>query len=57
MVLKGMAKAIVAGLAAAATALGVAAQDGVVDLNDVLVIAGAFAGSLGLTWFVPNKAA
>ena len=48
-------KAIVAGMAAAATAAGTALQDGGISSTDVWLIVGAFVGAFAATFFVPNK--
>lgn len=50
-----MAKAVVAALAAGSSALAVAVQDGTLATGDMVTIALAVLGALGVTYMVPNK--
>jgi hypothetical protein len=49
------AKAIVAGVVAAAGTVGTALADDVVSTGEAWAIAGAVLGALGFTWAVPNR--
>jgi hypothetical protein len=49
------AKAVVAALAAGATAVTTAAQDGQITGEEWVTAAIAVLGALGLTWWVPNR--
>lgn len=52
-----VAKAIVAALAAGASAVGAALEDGVLTGTEVGIIVGAVLVGYGFTWAVPNKTA
>jgi hypothetical protein len=49
------AKAIVAGVAAGAAALGTALADNQITTQEALTAVAAVLAALGLTWAVPNK--
>ncbi len=53
--LSGMAKAIVAAMAAAAGTLAAVTADGSVTTGDVVTIVLSVLGALGVTYVVPNK--
>lgn len=53
--LSGMAKAVVAAVAAGGAALGMAAQDGNIDVADLVAVVISVLGALGVTYVVPNK--
>ncbi|MGW0682854.1 hypothetical protein ACWD2L_05765 [Streptomyces sp. NPDC002754] len=53
--LSGMAKAIVAALAAAAGTLAAVTADGSVSTGDVVTVVLSVLGALGVTYVVPNK--
>ncbi|MGV4890423.1 hypothetical protein ACSR0Z_28165 [Streptomyces viridosporus] len=55
MRISSIAKSIVAGLAAGATATVTAVQDGVLDTGEGITIVLAMLGAWGITWAVPNK--
>ncbi|MEV7240466.1 hypothetical protein AB0N92_04270 [Streptomyces sp. NPDC093248] len=55
MRISSIAKAIVAGLAAGATAAVTAVQDGVLTTGEGVTIALAVLGAWGITYAVPNK--
>jgi len=55
MKISAMAKSLVAGLAAGATAAVTAIQDGVLDPTDGVTIAIAVLAAWGLVYAVPNK--
>ncbi|WP_112469407.1 hypothetical protein [Streptomyces triticisoli] len=55
MRISSIAKAIVAGIAAGATAAVTAVQDGVLDTGDGVTIVLAILGAWGITWAVPNR--
>lgn len=57
MKISAMAKAIVAGLAAGATAAVTAVQDQVVTSGETVTIVLAVLGALGITYAVPNRPA
>lgn len=50
-----IAKSIVSGVAAGATAAVTAVQDGVVTTGEGVTIVLAILGAWGITWAVPNK--
>lgn len=50
-----VAKAIVAAVAAGGSALAVAAQDGSLSSGDLVTMAIAVLGALGVTYAVPNR--
>jgi hypothetical protein len=53
--LSGMAKAIVAAMAAAAGTLAAVTADGSVTTGDVVTVVLSVLGALGVTYVVPNK--
>ncbi|MFE9309527.1 hypothetical protein ACFYM5_17780 [Streptomyces sp. NPDC006706] len=55
MKISSIAKSIVAGLAAGATAAVTAVQDGQVTATEGITIALAVLGAWGITYAVPNK--
>ncbi|MFE7236078.1 hypothetical protein ACFVAF_36800 [Streptomyces sp. NPDC057596] len=55
MKISNIAKSIVAGLAAGATAAVTAVQDGQVTATEGITIALAVLGAWGITYAVPNK--
>ncbi|MEV5163827.1 hypothetical protein AB0K66_04260 [Streptomyces werraensis] len=55
MKISTIAKSIVAGLAAGATAAVTAAQDQVLTTGEGVTIVLAVLGAWGITWAVPNK--
>ncbi|MFJ6561851.1 hypothetical protein ACIQMV_18720 [Streptomyces sp. NPDC091412] len=55
MKISSIAKSIVAGLAAGATAAVTAVQDGQVTATESITIALAVLGAWGITYAVPNK--
>lgn len=55
MRISNIAKSIVAGVAAGATAAVTAVQDGVVTTGEGVTIVLAILGAWGITWAVPNK--
>jgi hypothetical protein len=57
MRISSIAKSIVAGLAAGATAAVTAVQDGVLTTGEGVTIVLAILGAWGITYAVPNKAA
>jgi hypothetical protein len=57
MKISSIAKSIVAGLAAGATAAVTTMQDGTLTAGDGVTIALAVLGAWGITWAVPNRPA
>ncbi|MFH9692624.1 hypothetical protein ACIQUD_00685 [Streptomyces globisporus] len=57
MKISSFAKAVVAGLAAGATAAATAVQDGVFTTGEGVTTALAILGALGITYAVPNRPA
>ncbi|MGW1595239.1 hypothetical protein [Streptomyces sp. SCL15-4] len=55
MRISSIAKSIVAGLAAGATAAVTAVQDGTVTTGEGVTIVLAVLGAWGITWAVPNR--
>ncbi|MFC9429238.1 hypothetical protein [Streptomyces sp. NPDC056987] len=55
MRISSAAKAIVAGLAAGATAAATAVQDGMFTTGEVVTTVLAVLGALGITYAVPNR--
>ncbi|MCZ0207889.1 hypothetical protein OZK63_20980 [Streptomyces sp. UMAF16] len=55
MRISSIAKSIVAGLAAGATAAVTAVQDGTVSTGEGVTIVLAVLGAWGITWAVPNR--
>lgn len=55
MRISSIAKSIVAGVAAGATAAVTAVQDNVVTTGEGVTIVLAMLGAWGITWAVPNK--
>lgn len=55
MRITSIAKSLVAGLAAGATAAVTAVQDGVLDTGEGVTIVLAMLGAWGITFAVPNK--
>lgn len=55
MKISSIAKSIVAGVAAGATAAVTAVQDGVVSTGEGVTIVLAVLGAWGITWAVPNR--
>ncbi|MFJ6386459.1 hypothetical protein ACIQJT_02500 [Streptomyces sp. NPDC091972] len=55
--ISGIAKSIVSGAAAGATAAVTAVQDGVLDTGEGVTIVLAILGAWGITWAVPNRPA
>ncbi|MFJ6905617.1 hypothetical protein [Streptomyces griseoluteus] len=55
MRISSIAKSIVAGLAAGATAAVTAVQDGILDTGEGVTIALAMLGAWGITFAVPNR--
>jgi hypothetical protein len=55
MRISSIAKSIVAGLAAGATAAVTAVQDGTVTTGEGVTIVLAILGAWGITWAVPNR--
>ncbi|WP_405413949.1 hypothetical protein [Streptomyces rubiginosohelvolus] len=57
MKISSFAKAVVAGLAAGATAAATAVQDGVFTTGETVTTVLAVLGALGITYAVPNRPA
>ncbi|MFF9582506.1 hypothetical protein [Streptomyces achromogenes] len=57
MRISSIAKSIVAGVAAGATAAVTAVQDGTVTTGEGVTIVLAVLGAWGITWAVPNRPA
>jgi uncharacterized membrane protein len=57
MRISSIAKSIVAGLAAGATAAVTAVQDSILTTGEGVTIALAVLGAWGITWAVPNRTA
>ncbi|MFI5685919.1 hypothetical protein [Streptomyces sp. NPDC051636] len=55
MKISKVAKAIASGLAAGATAVVTAVQDGQITTSEAVTIVLAILGAYGITWAVPNK--